>query len=122
MKLHLKYIVTLVITALVCIFAYQTYWLVGLYQSQKKEVEAKIKGGMEYAHFMEMKKRIERLRNDDKGPHRQLTGAVAFSMDEDDDIDQKVKVKKFVEERSFSLFKQLLPSTRSVVKMTRTRN
>ena len=29
MKLHLKYIVTLVITALVCIFAYQTYWLVG---------------------------------------------------------------------------------------------
>ena len=65
MKLHLKYIVTLVITALVCIFAYQTYWLVGLYQSQEKEVEAKIKGGMEYAHFMEMKKRIERLRNDD---------------------------------------------------------
>ena len=94
MKLHLKYIVTLVIAALVCIFAYQTYWLVGLYQSQEKEVEAKIKGGMEYAHFMEMKKRIERLRNDDKGPHRQLTGAVAFSMDEDDDIDQKVKVKK----------------------------
>lgn len=94
MKLHLKYIVTLVITALVCIFAYQTYWLVGLYQSQEKEVEAKIKGGMEYAHFMEMKKRIERLRNDDKGPHRQLTGSVAFSMDEDDDIDQKVKVKK----------------------------
>lgn len=94
MKLHLKYIVTLVITALVCIFAYQTYWLVGLYQSQEKEVEAKIKDGMEYAHFMEMKKRIERLRNDDKGPHRQLTGAVAFSMDEDDDIDQKVKVKK----------------------------
>ena len=40
MKLHLKYIVTLVITALVCIFAYQTYWLVGLYQSQEKEVEA----------------------------------------------------------------------------------
>ena len=94
MKLHLKYIVALVITALVCIFAYQTYWLVGLYQSQEKEVEAKIKGGMEYAHFMEMKKRIERLRNDDKGPHRQLTGSVAFSMDEDDDIDQKVKVKK----------------------------
>jgi hypothetical protein len=91
MKLHLKYIVTLVITALVCIFAYQTYWLVGLYLSQEKEVEAKIKGGMEYAHFMEMKKRIERLRNDDKGPHRQLTGAVAFSMDEDDDIDQKIR-------------------------------
>ena len=29
MKLHLKYIVTLVIAALVCIFADQTYWLVG---------------------------------------------------------------------------------------------
>lgn len=44
MKLHLKYIVTLVIAAQVCIFAYQTYWLVGLYQSQEKEVEAKNQG------------------------------------------------------------------------------
>lgn len=39
MKLHLKYIVTLVITALVCIFAYQTYWLVGLYQSQERRLK-----------------------------------------------------------------------------------
>lgn len=41
MKLHLKYIVTLVITALVCIFAYQTYWLVGLYLSQERRLKQK---------------------------------------------------------------------------------
>lgn len=43
MKLHLKYIVTLVITALVCIFAYQTYWLVGLYQSQERRLKRKLR-------------------------------------------------------------------------------
>ena len=42
MKLPLKYIVVLVLTALVCIFAYQAYWLVGLYQSQKKEMDMRI--------------------------------------------------------------------------------
>ena len=53
MKLHLKYIVTLVITALVCIFAYQTYWLMGLYQSQEKvsALEARLKAYEEYDKF-----------------------------------------------------------------------
>ena len=94
MKLPLKYIVVLVLTALICIFAYQAYWLVGLYQSQKKEMDVRIMSALENAHFLEIQKRVEQLRNDNKGPHRQLTGAVAFSMDSDDDIDQHVKVKK----------------------------
>ena len=94
MKLPLKYIVVLVLTALVCIFAYQAYWLVGLYQSQKKEMDMRIMSALENAHFLEIQKRVERLREDNKGPHRQLTGAVAFSMDNEDDIDQHVKVKK----------------------------
>ena len=94
MKLPLKYIVVLVLTALVCIFAYQAYWLVGLYQSQKKEMDMRVMSALENAHFLEIQKRVERLRNDNKGPHRQLTGAIAFSMDNEDDIDQHVKVKK----------------------------
>ncbi len=100
MKLPLKYIVALVIIALVCIFAYQAYWLVGLYQSQKKEMDAKIMSVMETAHFMEMQKRVEERRRDENKPHGQLSGAVAFSMDEDEEsdyennIDQNVKVRK----------------------------
>ncbi len=94
MKLPLKYIVVLVLAALVCIFAYQAYWLVGMYQSQRKEVDARIMGALENAHFMEMQQRVERMREDNRGPHRQLTGAVAFSMDADDDVDEHVKVKK----------------------------
>lgn len=101
MKLPLKYIVALVITALVCIFAYQAYWLVGLYHSQKKEMDAKIMSVMETAHFIEMQKRVEERRKDESKPHGQLSGAVAFSMDEDEEssdyesnIDQDVKVRK----------------------------
>ena len=94
MKLPLKYIIVLVLTALVCIFAYQAYWLVGMYQSQRKEMDARIMGALENAHFQEMQQRVERMREDNRGPHRQLTGAVAFSMDADDDVDEHVKVKK----------------------------
>lgn len=101
MKLPLKYIVVLVITALVCIFVYQAYWLVGLYQSQKKELDAKIISVIENAHFVEMQKRVEKRRKDESKPHGQLSGAVAFSMDEDEEsseydnnIDQNVKVRK----------------------------
>ena len=94
MKLPLRYIIVLVLTALVCIFAYQAYWLVGMYQSQRKEMDARIMGALENAHFKEMQQRVERMREDNRGPHRQLTGAVAFSMDADDDVDEHVKVKK----------------------------
>ena len=94
MKLPLRYIIVLVLTALVCIFAYQAYWLVGMYRSQKQEMDVRIMGTLENAHFMEMQQRVERMREDNRGPHRQLTGAVAFSMDADDDVDEYVKVKK----------------------------
>lgn len=61
MKLPLKHIVTLVITALVCIFAYQAYWLTGLYKSQCASMDGKIHEMMETSHFEEMRTRIERL-------------------------------------------------------------
>ena len=42
MKLPLKQITILVIVSLTCIFAYQVYWLVGLYNTQLKDTEMRI--------------------------------------------------------------------------------
>lgn len=61
MKLPLKHIVILVIAALICIFAYQAYWLTGLYKSQCASMNGKIHEMMETSHFEEMRTRIERL-------------------------------------------------------------
>lgn len=96
MKLHLKYIAVLVIVALVGVFAYQTYWLVGLYQSQKKEMDGKINLSLSYAHIMEMEKRVEKFRSDKDGPHGSVNGSVAFAMDHKAHTSslRKVKVKK----------------------------
>lgn len=96
MKLHLKYIAILVIVALVGVFAYQTYWLVGLYQSQKKDMDGKINLSLSYAHIMEMEKRVEKFRSDKDGPHGSVNGSVAFAMDHKAHTLslRKVKVKK----------------------------
>ena len=79
MKLPLKHIVVLVITALVCIFAYQAYWLVGLYQSQKTAMENKIKELMAVSHYAEMGVRIEKMRKDENGPHGEISSSAYFS-------------------------------------------
>lgn len=96
MKLPLKYIVISVIVALVCIFAYQAYWLVGLYHAQRQEMDERVTEAMKYAHVMEMEKRVEKLRNDENGPHGQLETNVGFSMEEEDDDEDEapVQVKK----------------------------
>ena len=96
MKLHLKYIAVLVIVALVGVFAYQAYWLVGLYQSQKHEMDEKINLSLSYAHIMEMEKRVEKFHSDKDGPHGSVNGSVAFAMDHKAHTSslRKVKVKK----------------------------
>lgn len=95
MRLHLKYISILVIVALVGVFAYQTYWLVGLYQSQKKEMDGKINFCLSYAHIMEMEKRVEKIRMTENAPHRRLEANVGFAMDEEESTPkQRRKVQK----------------------------
>lgn len=62
MKLPLKHIVILVIIALTGIFAYQTYWLTGLYHTMTEEVEQDIIEAMRLSDYNEMMIRVERLR------------------------------------------------------------
>lgn len=96
MKLPLKYIAILVIVALVGVFAYQTYWLVGLYQSQKKEMDEKVNSSLSYAHIMEMEKRVEKLRSTENTSHRRMEANIGFAMDDEESSSKmrKVQVKK----------------------------
>ena len=61
MKLPLKQITILVIVSLTCIFAYQVYWLVGLYNTQLKDTEMRIMDCMVTADIREMMARVDSL-------------------------------------------------------------
>ena len=61
MKLPLKQITILVIVSLTCIFAYQIYWLVGLYNTQLKDTEMRIMDCMVTADIREMMARVDSL-------------------------------------------------------------
>ena len=53
MKLPLKTITILVCTALVAIFAYQSYWLYNLYVTQKQEMETAVRESMRISDYNE---------------------------------------------------------------------
>lgn len=59
MKLPLKHIVILVICSLAGIFAYQGYWLTGLYQTMKQEMENTIREAMRTSDFNEVVLRVK---------------------------------------------------------------
>lgn len=64
MKLPFKYIAILVILSLVGIFAYQAYWLTGLYRTMRSELERNITEAMRMSDYNEMMMRVERMRKD----------------------------------------------------------
>lgn len=64
MKLPSKYIAILVILSLVGIFAYQAYWLTGLYHTMRNEMERNIVEAMCMSDYNEMMIRVQKLRND----------------------------------------------------------
>ncbi len=57
----MKKIIILVIVSLTCIFAYQVYWLVGLYNTQLQETENRIMDCMVTADIREMMARVDSL-------------------------------------------------------------
>lgn len=66
MQLPSKYIAVLVILSLVGIFAYQGYWLTGLYRTMRQEMEQKINEAMRMADYNEMMIRVEKMKEDNK--------------------------------------------------------
>lgn len=76
MKLPSKYIALLVVLSLAGIFAYQTYWLTGLYHTMRADLERNITEAMRISDYNEMLVRIERLqrRNREHGEVSISTG------------------------------------------------
>lgn len=64
MKLPSKYIAALVILSLTGIFAYQVYWLSGLYRTMRNDMERNILEAMRMSDYNEMMLRIETMRKD----------------------------------------------------------
>ena len=62
MKLPSKYIALLVILSLTGIFAYQAYWLTGLYRTMRNDMERNIAEAMRISDYNEMMYRVKRLR------------------------------------------------------------
>lgn len=66
MKLPSKYIAMLVILSLVGIFTYQAYWLTGLYQTMRSDMERNILEAMRMSDYNEMMLRVEKMQKDNK--------------------------------------------------------
>ena len=83
MKLPLKTITILVCTALVAIFAYQSYWLYNLYVTQKQEMETAVKEAMRISDYNELVLRITRLSNDKNARHGEVSFQTGYTLDKD---------------------------------------
>ena len=69
MKLKMKHIALLVISAPTGIFAYQTYWLVGLYRQEKAQMDNDIREAIRVSDYKEIMQRVKMLRKNDNGAH-----------------------------------------------------
>lgn len=72
MKLPMKPIVMLVMAALGAIFAYQTYWLIGLYGTLEEKIRSDVQEAVRVSDYEEMMHRIKLLRQRDDVQHGQM--------------------------------------------------
>lgn len=80
MKLPLKHIIILVICSLTGIFIYQAYWLTGLYQTMKQEMESNIKDAMRTSDFNEIVLRVSDLQKENKR-HGMISVSAGYAND-----------------------------------------
>ena len=80
MKLPFKYIAILVIVSLAGIFAYQAYWLTGLYHTMYSEMERDITEAMRMSDYNEMMIRVDKMKQDDIN-HGEVSVSAGYSDD-----------------------------------------
>lgn len=83
MKLPLKTITILVCTALIAIFAYQSYWLYNLYVTQKQEMETAVRESLRISDYNELVLRIAKLSKDKKTKHGEVSFQTGYALDKD---------------------------------------
>lgn len=62
MKNNLKHIASAVITVMVCLFAYQTWWLVRMYRSEVEKTENAVRNALRTSDFNEIMCRLQKAR------------------------------------------------------------
>lgn len=80
MKLPFKLIAILVFISLLGIFAYQAYWLTGLYSTMKHDLEQNIVEAMRMSDYNEMMLRVEGLQKDNKN-HGEVEVSAGYDSD-----------------------------------------
>ena len=80
MKLPSKYIALVVVLSLAAIFAYQAYWLVNLYRTQRQAVERNITEALRMSDYNEIILRIDRL-DRDSTEHGEVSVNAGFNND-----------------------------------------
>ncbi|MDD7317799.1 MAG: HAMP domain-containing sensor histidine kinase [Prevotella sp.] len=68
----MKHIALLAISALTGIFAYQAYWLIGLYNQEKAQMERNIREAIRVSDYKEIMKRVKTLREDANVGHGKI--------------------------------------------------
>ena len=86
MKLPLKTITILVCTALIAIFAYQSYWLYNLYVTQKQEMETAVRESLRISDYNELVLRIAKLSKDKKTKHGEVSFQTGYSLDKNNKL------------------------------------
>lgn len=80
MKLPFKLIAILVFISLLGIFAYQAYWLTGLYSTMKHDLEQNIVEAMRMSDYNEMMLRVEGLQKDNEN-HGEVEVSAGYDSD-----------------------------------------
>lgn len=78
-QFRLKTIVVSVIVALACVFAYQAYWLVGLYRSEAAGIDKKVREVMEESDYGEMDVRMRMMKADQNNKHGSIVLSASFN-------------------------------------------
>ena len=81
MKIPFRAIAILIITSLIGVFAYQGYWLVGLYQNMKKDMDNSLMEILQLSDYNELMARCDSLR-----VHSQKHGRIEVTSDLKDTI------------------------------------
>ena len=81
MKIPFRAIAILIITSLIGVFVYQGYWLVGLYQNMKKDIDNSLMETLQLSDYNELMARCDSLRF-----HSQKHGRIEVASDLKDTI------------------------------------
>ena len=103
MKLSLKHIVILVIVALTIIFAYQAYWLTGLYGTMQSKIKNDIKEAVRLSDYDEVFHRIAILRKEKERKHGRMDINVEVNAkDHSATVTNKSHLKDHTEESKYA--------------------